>query len=137
MTTSTMPVGRTRTCACSHPPAPKFSDASTRLGVDTFNVIFQGNAYTPWATAESYALYRSAELTVDAGFDYFVVLGGTVDAVALRRAASNPLPPPAGLDTDRPNVAITIRAFKGATPSKEAFNAREVIAELAPSIRRP
>ena len=30
--------------------------AQTRLGSNMFNVIFQGNAHTPWQTAEHYAL---------------------------------------------------------------------------------
>jgi hypothetical protein len=110
--------------------------ASTRLGADTFNVVFQGNAHTPRATAEAYALYRSAELTVATGFDYFVVVGGTSDAAALLRAARHPAPTAADSDTDHPLVSITIRAFGGEKPSPQAFNAREVLKELGPSIQR-
>ena len=110
---------------------------NTRLAPDTFNVVFQGNGHTHRATAEAYALYRGAELTVEAGFDSFVVVGGTANATALREAARNPFPPSADTDTDHPMVAITIRAFRGEQPSPQAFNARDVMRELGPSIRRP
>lgn len=110
--------------------------ASTRLGGNMFNVVFQGNGHTPRATAENYALYRSAELTVEAGLDYFVVVGGTADAAALLRAARDPALPPADSDPDHPLVSITIRAFGGARPSPQAFNARDLLKELGPSIKR-
>ena len=111
--------------------------ASTRAGADTFNVIFQGNAHTPRATAEAYALYRSAELTVEAGFDYFIVVGGTSGPTALREAARNPTPRPEDSDdTHLPMVSITVRAFRGERPSPDAFNAQEILEELGPRIRR-
>ena len=110
--------------------------SSSRLGADTFSVTFQGNAQTPWATAEAYALYRSAEVVAEAGFDAFVVISGTTDAAALREAARAPHPDSAGGETRYPMVFITIRAFNGAPTSPDAFDAREVLRELAPQIRR-
>lgn len=110
--------------------------ASTRLGSDTFNVVFQGNAHTPWKTAESYALYRSAELTVESGFDYFVVVGGPPGASTLGQGAGNPVPPAADSDTDHPIVSLVIRAFPGPKPSPQAINARDLLQELGPTVKR-
>ena len=110
--------------------------AQTRLGSNMFNVIFQGNAHTPWQTAESYALYRSAELAVEAGFDYFVVVGGNADVSSLLLAARDPSPPKERADTDHPMVSLIVRGFSGERPSAQAFNAREVLKELGPSIKR-
>ncbi|WP_213980986.1 hypothetical protein [Sphingomonas sp. dw_22] len=56
------------------------SSAATRAGYsDTqiesnrFRVSFSGNTLTSRETVERYLLYRSAELTVQNGFDYFVL----------------------------------------------------------------
>jgi hypothetical protein len=37
-----------------------------------YEVTFTGDYDTPTQTVDQYALYRSAELTVDHGFDYFI-----------------------------------------------------------------
>jgi hypothetical protein len=110
--------------------------ASTRLGSDTFNVIFQGNAFTPWSTAEFYALYRGAEVTVESGYEYFVVVGGAGGA-PLTPSTLQTSPVPDGRDTDYPRVSLVIRAFPGPKPSADAFNARDVLRDLGPSIKRP
>ena len=110
--------------------------AQTRLGSNMFNVIFQGNAHTPWQTAETYALYRSAELAVESGFDYFVVVGGNADVSSLLLAAPDLSPPKEQADTDHPMVSLVVRGFSGEKPSPQAFNARDVLKELGPSIKR-
>jgi hypothetical protein len=107
--------------------------ASTRLGSDTFNVIFQGNAFTPWATAEFYALYRGAEVTVESGYEYFVVVGGA----PLTPSTLQTSPVADGRDTDYPRVSLVIRTFPGPQPSPDAFNARDVLRDLGPNIKRP
>ncbi len=47
----------------------------SELPIDSsrYEVTFTGNWDTPTQTVDQYALYRSAELTVDHGFDYFIV----------------------------------------------------------------
>ncbi len=42
-----------------------------KLDDNHFRVNFQGNTLTSRETVETYLLYRSAELTVDQGFDWF------------------------------------------------------------------
>ena len=44
------------------------------LDSNTFRVSFRGNGYTSSDTVETYLLYRCAELTVQRGFDYFVIV---------------------------------------------------------------
>lgn len=44
-----------------------------------FTVSFAGNSYTSRDTVERYLLYRSAELTVQHGFDYFILADRNTD----------------------------------------------------------
>lgn len=108
----------------------------TRLGADMVNVVFQGNAYTPWRTAKVYALYRSAELAVDSDFDYFVVVGG--NATITRELLSGPDADPSETSGtgSHPMVSIIVRGYRGEKPGPQAFNAREVLKLLGPSIQR-
>jgi hypothetical protein len=46
-----------------------FSDQ--RLDTDHYRVTFAGNSVTSRATVENYLLYRAADLTVKAGYDWF------------------------------------------------------------------
>ena len=106
--------------------------ANTRVNADTFNVVFQGNAQTSWKTAETYALYRCAELTVESGFDYFVVIGGNSEALYGGRAGSG-VPTST---TKNPSVVVLFKAFKGGQPTGAVYNARDVLRDLGPSIVR-
>lgn len=106
--------------------------ADTRVNVDTFNVVFQGNAQTSRQTAETYALYRCAELTVESGFDYFVVIGGNAEALY----GGKPGGTAASSGGKNPSVVVLFKAFKGEKPSGAVFNARDVLRELGPSIVR-
>ncbi len=103
-----------------------------RVKVDTFNVIFRGNAHTPRQTAETYALYRAAELTVESGYDYFVVIGGNSEALYGGKPESSPVNTTRG----SPSVIVLFKTFKGEKPSGAVFNARDVLRELGPSIVR-
>lgn len=51
----------------------------TRLDRNTVRVSFRGNGYTPIEKVQNYLLYRSAEITNDYGFDYFIVVDNNVD----------------------------------------------------------
>lgn len=44
-----------------------------------FSVSFAGNSYTSRDTVERYLLYRSAELTVQHGFDHFILVDRNTD----------------------------------------------------------
>lgn len=44
-----------------------------RIEQNRYRVSFAGNSMTDRETVENYLLYRSAELTLQAGYDYFIV----------------------------------------------------------------
>jgi hypothetical protein len=62
-------------CATTYQPS-SFSGgfSETRLGEDTFQVSFRGNGYTSTERASDFSLLRSAELTLQNGFRYFIVV---------------------------------------------------------------
>ncbi|MEI9927041.1 MAG: hypothetical protein WDN44_04060 [Sphingomonas sp.] len=68
-------------CETATPYQPASSPGSYHMGYsdqrldDThFRVGFSGNSLTARETVERYLLYRAAELTVQSGFDYFVLV---------------------------------------------------------------
>ena len=48
--------------------------SETQLGENIFRVSFNGNAYTSMERAADFTLLRSAELAVENGFSYFVII---------------------------------------------------------------
>lgn len=46
-----------------------------RIADDTLQVLARGNAYTDPATIQRYALRKAAEATIQAGYDYFAIVG--------------------------------------------------------------
>jgi len=71
-------------CVTPAPYAPStdhgtgYSDE--RLAANRFRVTFQGNSATKRTTVEDFLLLRSAEVTRDAGFDWFVFDTRTTEA---------------------------------------------------------
>jgi hypothetical protein len=68
-------------CVTATPYQPATGSGSYRNGYsdeqidsDHFRVSFSGNSLTSRETVERYLLYRAAELTVQRGFDYFVLV---------------------------------------------------------------
>ena len=53
--------------------------AETRIEADRYRVSFAGDGATPPNVVEDYALLRAAELAVENGYDWFRVIGRTVD----------------------------------------------------------
>jgi hypothetical protein len=49
------------------------------IEANRYSVSFAGNSYTSRDTVERYLLYRSAELTVQQGFDYFILVDRNTD----------------------------------------------------------
>lgn len=64
-------------CATATPYGPAdrsgYGFSEQRIEQGRFRITFRGNSSTPRETVENSLLYRAAELTVDQGFDYFVV----------------------------------------------------------------
>lgn len=65
-------------CATSTPYAPATSKnpygfSDQKIEDNRYRIVFRGNSSTDRETVETYLLYRAAELTLQNGFDYFVV----------------------------------------------------------------
>lgn len=134
-----------------------------KISSDRYRVTFQGNASTDRETVERYLLYRAAERTLDSGYDWFMLSGRATDAQ--RRSIASPgfqswapewyylgrgqwvMVPradPFWRDYDRTEItqfraSAEILLGKGPKPVNDpgAFDAREVQANLAPTIVRP
>lgn len=128
-----------------------------RIEPGRYRVQFAGNSLTPRETVETYLLYRAAELTVNAGDDYFIIVEGdteidreyytTVDAwhfsgpisFYYRGVCCAPL---TFSETTRPIERYTavaeIRTFAGEPPADNvnAYDARAVLANLGPLVER-
>lgn len=53
--------------------------AETRIEADRYRVSFAGDGATPQNVVEDYLLLRAAELAVENGYDWFRVVGRTID----------------------------------------------------------
>lgn len=153
-------------CAASPTPYQPVNDeggyTEQQLDDTTWRVQFTGNADTPRQTVENYILYRSAEITLAGGYEKFAVINQEVErTVRYRGYGGSPFTGPAwpywrarpyrypywagySSPTDfRPidNYAAyaTIRPFTGSSPVQDAvaYDAREVIKNLAPTVTLP
>jgi hypothetical protein len=52
---------------------------ATKIEGDRYRVSFAGDGATPAAVVEDYALLRAAELAVENGYDWFRIVGRTLD----------------------------------------------------------
>lgn len=124
--------------------------SETRIDQNTFLVAFKGNSQTSRQTVETYLLRRCAELTLQAGFDYFVVassdtqainqptVGGIGPLFISPSRSSNTvnmfLPTYSYTYVDQ-QASARIKTFKGEKPAESvnAFAARDVLKFLAPA----
>jgi hypothetical protein len=127
-------------------------------------ITFRGNTLTDRDTVETYLLYRAAELTVERGFDHFIIADRGTDADRrLQGVGSNLHRYPFGYryfhpawgwspwydpfwdapdsyrEVTRYEAAAEIAMFRGAKPADNpnAFDARDVMSNLAARIARP
>ena len=128
---------------------------------DRFRISFSGNSLTDRDTVETYLLYRAAELTLDQGYDYFrltqrdtesdtrLVGSSTYDRFGLQYRYYHPAYGWDGRydpfwndvnirEVTRYEAMAEIVLGRGAVPdAPDAFNAREVVANLGPRVQRP
>jgi len=97
--------------------------SDSKLSRDRFQVTFQGNGYTSVSTVKTYLLFRCAELTVENGFDYFVILdgerGGSFSAIGN------------GV-FEHPQLSVEIKCGNGPKPEQylQAYDAHELLTNL-------
>lgn len=84
-------------CATSTPYQPLGTSSvasggysDVQLAEDRYRVIFAGNMLTSRERVESYLLFRSAELTLERGFDWFLVQDKEMDHVIEREIRADP-----------------------------------------------
>lgn len=165
-------------CATPTPYQPATGSGSYRTGYwdeqiesDRFRVTFAGNSLTSRETVERFLLYRAAQLTVERGFDYFLLSERDTEKKT-RTYVDRPFGPgPWGgwgpswryysprwgwrgwspfwgdpfwdrdIDVrtvDRYEASAEIVVGRGRKPDNvRAFNAREVIDNLGPSVAMP
>jgi hypothetical protein len=167
-------------CMTATPYQPATGSGSYRTGYaderiegDRFRVSFAGNSLTSRETVERYLLYRAAELSLQNGFDHFILVErdtekrtSTYATPGLRRSGPwgfwspywrysrgrfgwrswNPFYDDPFWDrdvdirtVDRYEAIAEIVAGKGPKPATNlrAFDAREVVERLGPTIQMP
>lgn len=150
--------------ACGMPtryqPAVVYGDgfSEQQLEANRFRVTFTGNSLTPRDRVENYLLFRAAEITLQSGHDYFVVVDLQTDASTTYRTSFDGrpdygyyrrhryYPPPyygsgfASTDAFTSYTAYAvIVVFSGQKPTTDvkAFDARDLVQNLGPQIVRP
>lgn len=116
--------------------------AETQVDYNRLRVSFRGKSGASRESVETNLLYRAAELTLQRGFDYFVVVDHNVDAAVEFESVGPPLPPIAPRhyqQETRYTATSDVMMFNGLRPlnAPAAFDARAVQANLAHQIQRP
>jgi hypothetical protein len=150
-------------CATATPYQPVkngYGYSEQRLEVDRYRVSFFGNNRTAYDAVTDYVLYRAAEITLENGYDHFIVIdrstqgqqqagGGPSVGLGLggvRFGGSSAFGISVGTSTrvgggsgDAYRATADIQLRKGPKPADEvqAFDARAVKANLEARIRRP
>ena len=115
-------------CATTYQPK-SFSGgfSETQLDSTTVRVAFEGNGYTNRTTVENYLIYRASEVTVERGFDWFLVT---------EREGETEWHPQYG-NTGVMSTAV-IKMYKGQKPdgTTRSYDAKSVITTMGASIKR-
>lgn len=141
------------------PVADGFGYAEQPLETNRYRVTFSGNSLTARETVENYLFYRAAEVTLERGFDYFIVAEEDVERNTQYRTTYSGVGAPFGsfygtrfrgayfgsgfsTATSRPinsyeaYANILLRRGEKPADDPEAYDARDVLARLDPSIVR-
>ena len=142
-------------CAARYQPKGFWGDgyASAQLDANTFLVEYTAGPSASRLTVQSYLLYRCAELTLEMGYDYFVIVGGKGDQRTVVTSpggfggfATTPgsmvygpwghLPGQTVTFSDDGAIAM-IKLFRGEKPADNpaAFSGRELLSTLGTQIR--
>jgi hypothetical protein len=147
--------------ACASEPTPyqpatdDYGYSSQQIESNRYRVTFAGNGSTPLGTVKNYMLYRAAEVTLESGHDYFVVVDqNTQSTTTYRGTGSSPFGFGTGFRggggfgvgvstfSAYPDDSYTswadIIVGDGPKPVGDlnAYDARDVLARLDPSITR-
>ena len=135
-----------------------FGYAEQPLETGRYRVSFFGNSLTARETVENYLLYRAAELTLDQGYDYFIVAEEDVERNTQYRTTYSDVGAPFGsfygsryrgrfrsglatavsrpIDSYEAYANILLRRGEKPADNPQAYDARDVLARLSPTIVR-
>ena len=132
-----------------------YTDA--RIDENTFSISVDTNGFTSQQTTSMHALHRAAELTVENGFDFFVIASGANNSTSMAMAmpggstsnttvsaygstayarTTTTYAPTTVVPVVFPNSTLIIKSFKGTKPegAPNAYDARAVMKYLGPQI---
>ena len=145
-------------------PPQGFGFSEDRLDQNRFRITFRGNSQTSRETVEDYLLYRAAELTLQNGFDHFIMVGRDTEAKTRYRYwvdlyggrgyfyhgfphwryrpwYRDPWGPPSYDVEPITNYIASAEIILIKGPRKDgevqAFDAREVLTQVGPRVIRP
>jgi hypothetical protein len=153
-------------CATATPYQPATTDRygfeEQRIESNRVRITFRGNTVTDRETVETYLLYRAAEVTLEAGADYFIVADRGTEEHSRLQGVGRPRfafdywyfsprhgwapwwdpfwdEPTSYREVSRYEATAEIAYFRGQKPADnaDAFDAREVQANLQGRIVRP
>jgi len=151
-------------CACATPATTPYRPAldandqgyqEQRIEANRYRVSFTGNSVTSREAVENFMLLRTAELTLNQGYDYFVLDNQDTESQTYYLQSLSeygPLDPFYGCVWPRSGFAVStatpitnykaqayVVMFKGEKPPTElkAFDARDVRASLGPLVTAP
>lgn len=93
--------------------------SETRIEADRYRITFAGDGATPAAVVEDYALLRAAELAVDNGYDWFRVIGRSID-----EREKGGLGIGAGVGGGGSNVGVGVGGNLGTVGARKFYTAR-------------
>lgn len=121
------------------PDGLKGGYSDTMTGTNTATVEFKGNGFTKASTAKKFALRRAAELTLERGFDYFLIENRDNSTKQVKMASniqcnsygySTTCNDYGGGTIEKPGSALDIRMFKGEAPNQTGYyDARFLISQ--------
>jgi hypothetical protein len=137
------------------PATDGYGYSEQRIEDNRYRVTFAGNDLTAADTVRNYLLYRAAELTLDQGYDYFVVVDREVERSTMYWGAADTrlgsgywtrwddFGGGLGLSTysaqpiDRYTAYADIVVFEGEKPEGDvnAYDAQSVLRQLDPTIQ--
>jgi hypothetical protein len=111
------------------------------LNPETVQISVQGNGYTSTERARNIALLRAADLTIEAGFQRFIILGGQVGqeyagttGVVVNRVG-NTLIATGGEAIHKPSGNMTVRFVEQKDPAfQSAYYANLIRSQLLPAL---
>lgn len=103
--------------------AKGFGYSETRIEADRYRITFAGDGATPMEAVEDYAMLRAAELAVENGYDWFRVVGRSLDEQEKGGVGIG-----AGLGTGsygrRSGVSVGVGGDLGAVGARKFYTAR-------------